>query len=136
MLSLLYIFGGSFLVALTGAMMPGPVLTVTISESSRRGAWAGPLLMIGHALLELALIGFASAGAFLNLALFDLYWALVAMTIILRVFVREALRQPEPADQLVVTPAPQPQRPFGTNPLPLPGRGAGGGMSGHLIAKS
>ena len=36
--------------------MPGPLLTVTISESSRRGFITGPLLIAGHALLELALV--------------------------------------------------------------------------------
>ena len=36
--------------------MPGPLLTVTISESSRRGFITGPLLIAGHALLELVLV--------------------------------------------------------------------------------
>lgn len=36
--------------------MPGPLLTVTIGESARRGFWAGPLIVAGHAVLELALI--------------------------------------------------------------------------------
>lgn len=36
--------------------MPGPLLTVTIGESARRGFWAGPLIVSGHAVLELALI--------------------------------------------------------------------------------
>lgn len=36
--------------------MPGPLLTATISESSRRGFIAGPLMIGGHALLELALV--------------------------------------------------------------------------------
>lgn len=50
------IFLTSFMIALSGAMMPGSLLTVTISESSRRGLIAGPLLMLGHSLLELALV--------------------------------------------------------------------------------
>ena len=50
------IFGTSFVLALSGALMPGPVLTVTITESSRRGFWAGPLIMVGHAILELCLV--------------------------------------------------------------------------------
>jgi len=56
MVLLFGIFGTSFVIALSGALMPGPVLTVTISESSRRGFWAGPLIIVGHSVLELALI--------------------------------------------------------------------------------
>ncbi|MFH1625407.1 MAG: LysE family transporter [Pseudomonadota bacterium] len=56
MIELAILFGGSFSLALSGALMPGPVLTVTIAESVRRGFTAGPLLMVGHALLELALV--------------------------------------------------------------------------------
>ena len=50
------IFTTSFTVALSGALMPGPLLTVTISESARRGYIAGPLLIAGHSILELALV--------------------------------------------------------------------------------
>jgi threonine/homoserine/homoserine lactone efflux protein len=46
----------SFIVALSGALMPGPLLTTTVGESSRHGPRAGPLLMAGHAILELALV--------------------------------------------------------------------------------
>ncbi len=55
-LTLLTIFGTSFLIAFSGAMMPGPLLTVTISESSRRGFLVGPLLIAGHGILELLLV--------------------------------------------------------------------------------
>ncbi len=50
------IFATSFMIALSGALMPGPVLTVTISESSKRGVIAGPLMMLGHGILELLLV--------------------------------------------------------------------------------
>lgn len=50
------IFTGSFTLALSGALMPGPLLTLTVAESARRGFSAGPLLMLGHALLELLLV--------------------------------------------------------------------------------
>lgn len=56
MLIFLGIFTSSFIIALSGAMMPGPLLTATISESSRRGFIAGPLLILGHGILELALV--------------------------------------------------------------------------------
>lgn len=45
----------SFLVGLSGALMPGPMLTVAIAESARRGFLAGPLLVVGHGVVELLL---------------------------------------------------------------------------------
>lgn len=56
MLELLSIFCGSFIIALSGAMMPGPLLTVTIVEAAQSGFWAGPLLVVGHGILELTLV--------------------------------------------------------------------------------
>jgi len=56
MIALLTIFFTSLVIALSGAMMPGPLLTVTISESTRKGAIAGPMLIGGHAILELVLV--------------------------------------------------------------------------------
>jgi threonine/homoserine/homoserine lactone efflux protein len=64
----------SFLVGLSGAMMPGPVLSVTIGETVARvrastpgqgegprrlqvrAALAGPLVVLGHGLLEIVLV--------------------------------------------------------------------------------
>jgi threonine/homoserine/homoserine lactone efflux protein len=56
MTSLIAVFFTSLVVAFSGAMMPGPLLTITISESTRRGTVAGPLLIAGHAVLELLLL--------------------------------------------------------------------------------
>jgi threonine/homoserine/homoserine lactone efflux protein len=56
MLALITIFCTSFVIALSGAMMPGPLLTATISETSRQGFKAGPLLILGHGILELLLV--------------------------------------------------------------------------------
>ncbi len=52
MTSLVTIFASSFVIALSGALMPGPLLTATVTESSQRGFIAGPLLVAGHAVLE------------------------------------------------------------------------------------
>ncbi|MCF8011883.1 MAG: LysE family translocator [Clostridiales bacterium] len=61
-MNLSYIFITSFLVGLSGAMMPGPLLTVTITESTRRGFKAGPFLILGHGLLEVVLVIALSLG--------------------------------------------------------------------------
>ncbi len=55
-MSVTALFITAFMVGLSGAMMPGPMLTAAIAESARRGFWAGPLLVLGHAVLELALV--------------------------------------------------------------------------------
>ncbi len=36
--------------------MPGPLLAYTISASAKYGFWAGPLVIVGHAILELSLV--------------------------------------------------------------------------------
>jgi threonine/homoserine/homoserine lactone efflux protein len=54
--TLAVIFFTSFVVALSGAVMPGPVLALTISSVAQRGFRAAPLIIAGHALLELALV--------------------------------------------------------------------------------
>jgi threonine/homoserine/homoserine lactone efflux protein len=54
--SILGITLSSFLVALSGAAMPGPVLTVTVSETAKRGFKAGPMIVLGHGILEMVLI--------------------------------------------------------------------------------
>ena len=54
--TLAVIFTTSFVVALSGALMPGPVLALTISGVAQRGFRAAPLIIAGHALLELALV--------------------------------------------------------------------------------
>jgi len=46
------LFLTAFVVGFSGAMMPGPVSTVTLAQSMRRGFWAGPLITAGHALVE------------------------------------------------------------------------------------
>jgi threonine/homoserine/homoserine lactone efflux protein len=62
MLSLGTIFIGAFVVGLSGAMTPGPVLTVAISETLKRGFRAGPLIVLGHAILEIILLALIGLG--------------------------------------------------------------------------
>ncbi len=59
---LIFLFTSSFVVALSGAMMPGPLLTATIGETMKRGFVAGPLIIVGHALLEMSLLVAVVAG--------------------------------------------------------------------------
>ncbi len=54
--SLVGIFLSSFAIAFSGAIVPGPVLTVTVSETAKRGFFAGPLIVCGHGILEALLI--------------------------------------------------------------------------------
>ncbi len=50
----------AFIIGLSGAMSPGPYLTVTIARTLREGRLAAMLMLVGHALLEaVLLIGFA-----------------------------------------------------------------------------
>ena len=62
---MLEIFILSFLVALTGALSPGPLLTFTIYKSIKQkiGYLAGIYIILGHATIELALILALLAGA-------------------------------------------------------------------------
>jgi threonine/homoserine/homoserine lactone efflux protein len=60
--SLLALFAFSFTLALSGALMPGPLLTVTLTHAGRRGFSAGPLVVLGHALAELAVVALVVAG--------------------------------------------------------------------------
>jgi threonine/homoserine/homoserine lactone efflux protein len=55
------IFGASFLIGLSGAMMPGPVTTMTINETLKymkrgRGWLVGTSIATGHAILEISLM--------------------------------------------------------------------------------
>lgn len=66
--SLFNLFSIGFIMGLTGAMAPGPLLTITIGESAKRGGIVGPLVVLGHGILELALLALIVFGVanFLN----------------------------------------------------------------------
>jgi threonine/homoserine/homoserine lactone efflux protein len=52
----------SFILGLSGAMMPGPVLAVTITETLKRGFMAAVFIVCGHSLLELVTVILLSFG--------------------------------------------------------------------------
>lgn len=50
------LFVTAFVTALSGALMPGPVLFATVRWSAERGRWTGPLVVAGHAVVEIPLM--------------------------------------------------------------------------------
>jgi threonine/homoserine/homoserine lactone efflux protein len=53
------IFIGSMIVAFSGALVPGPMLTLVISSVAEKGFWTSFFIVVGHSLLELiVVIGF------------------------------------------------------------------------------
>lgn len=68
MTQLFVLYGTFMLISLSGALSPGPLTALAISEGARVGRWAGTLLAVGHGLVEIPLV-FAIAyglGAFLH----------------------------------------------------------------------
>lgn len=55
-LEIILFAAASFWVGLSGAMVPGPMLTVTITDSIKKGFRAGPLVVLGHVIAETTLI--------------------------------------------------------------------------------
>ncbi len=53
--ALIGIFFSSMVIGLSGAMMPGPMLSVAVTEAYKKGFWSGPLLVVGHAIPEFIL---------------------------------------------------------------------------------
>lgn len=60
---LLGIAAAAFAIGLSGAMMPGPVTTVTLANVGKAGAKAGPLVTLGHAIVEVILVLALALGA-------------------------------------------------------------------------
>ena len=50
------IFIGSMLVAFSGALVPGPMLTLVISSVAEKGFWTSFFIVVGHSLLELVVV--------------------------------------------------------------------------------
>ncbi|MEM1607438.1 MAG: LysE family transporter [Candidatus Bathyarchaeia archaeon] len=56
MLGLVGVALASFLAALSGAIVPGPVFALVVSESLRGSRAAGPLIILGHFIIECIVI--------------------------------------------------------------------------------
>lgn len=50
------LFGQALVIGFSGAVAPGPLLTYCIQLTCQRGFWAGPLLILGHIILEALLV--------------------------------------------------------------------------------
>lgn len=59
------IFAAAFVVSLSGALMPGPLLAFTVTSAAKRGPYVGILVSLGHGLFECTLVMaiFFGAGA-------------------------------------------------------------------------
>ncbi|MBD3254683.1 MAG: lysine transporter LysE [Candidatus Lokiarchaeota archaeon] len=94
------IFLISFIVALTGALSPGPVLTFTIYKSlQERGYLAGFFIILGHATLEFCLILVLLLGAYIflqNLIVLTLIGLIggIFLTIFGFLVIKDALKSP------------------------------------------
>ena len=53
---MLRIFGLAFVIALTGAVTPGPLLALVIGQVLAQGPLAAPFILLGHALIEAVFI--------------------------------------------------------------------------------
>ena len=56
-LELIGFFVTSFVVGLSGALMPGPLVTLAIAETAKGGFRRGPTVVLGHAVVEALAVG-------------------------------------------------------------------------------
>jgi len=73
--------GGSFALSFSGALMPGPVLAATIAGTQRKGFWYGPGVVLGHAILEVAILAVIVWSLKRTYAL-DNPWAVMAIAVV------------------------------------------------------
>ena len=52
MSELLLLYGAFALISLSGALSPGPLTALAISEGARAGRWSGAAIAVGHGLVE------------------------------------------------------------------------------------
>ncbi len=93
----LAIFLGLVLVSLLTAQS-----TIKIARGRPDLEWARQL----GAAIQISIVGYCAAGAFLNLGIYDLFYALIAILIATKVFVAQAVRGQQKARQLAPTSRP------------------------------
>lgn len=52
----------AFVIGLSGAMAPGSLLVVIVTETVRKGFWAGPVALLGHAVTEMTMVALLALG--------------------------------------------------------------------------
>jgi threonine/homoserine/homoserine lactone efflux protein len=52
----------AFIVGLSGAMAPGSLLVVVVTQTVQKGFWAGPVAVLGHAVMEVIMVGLLAFG--------------------------------------------------------------------------
>ena len=53
---IIQLFFGSMLVAFSGALVPGPMFTLVVTSVAQKGFWTSLFIVIGHSILELAVV--------------------------------------------------------------------------------
>ena len=73
MIELIYLLFLGFIIGLSGAILPGPLLVYTLSESVKKGFKAGPLVIVGHMIVEIVLLVMIAFGVekFINTPFFN-----------------------------------------------------------------
>lgn len=61
-MGILGLMSTAFLVGLSGAMGPGSLLVVVVTDTVKRGFWAGPAAIAGHAAVEIAMVSLLRVG--------------------------------------------------------------------------
>lgn len=72
MLETIYLLLLGFIIGVSGAILPGPLLVYTLSESVKKGYKAGPQVIFGHMMVEIVILVLIALGvaSFMNSKLF------------------------------------------------------------------
>ena len=102
---LLPIFATSWIVGLSGAVSPGPLLAYDIKETLRIGPWAGPAISLGHSILELGIVTllYFGAASILDSNIAQIYISIIGGTVLLFMaitFIKNSMKD----NQISITP--------------------------------